>query len=54
MQATRGYMTPEVTGKFPGYLSPSADLRFEDIPNGLAAVSKAPAAGWLQILAYAG
>merc|ERR1712232_1186465 len=54
MLATMGYMTPEITGKFPGYLSPSSGLKFEDIPNGLAAVSKVPAAGWLQILAYAG
>merc|ERR1719210_245685 len=54
MLACMGYMTPEITGKFPGYLSPSADLKFADIPNGLAAVSKVPAAGWLQILAYGG
>merc|ERR1712113_983304 len=54
MLATMGYMTPEITGKFPGYLSPSAELKFQDIPNGLAAISKVPAAGWLQILAYGG
>jgi len=52
MLATMGYITPELVGKFPGYLSPSMDLRFEDIPNGLAAVSKVPLAGWQQILAY--
>jgi len=52
MLATMGYITPEITGKFPGYLSPSLGLKFEDIPNGLAAVSKVPAAGWMQILAY--
>merc|ERR1719461_1522753 len=52
MLATMGYMTPEITGKFSGYLSPSQDLKFEDVPNGLAAISKVPAAGWLQILAY--
>merc|ERR1711933_403847 len=40
-------------GKFPGYLSPSAGLKFADIPNGLAAISKVPAAGWGQIVAYA-
>merc|ERR1712050_807035 len=48
-----GYITPEITGKFPGYLSPSAGLKFADIPNGLAAISKVPAAGWGQIVAYA-
>merc|ERR1739845_300148 len=46
--------TPEITGKLPGYLSPSTGLKFEDIPNGLGAVSKVPAAGWLQIIAYFG
>merc|ERR1712066_732702 len=54
MLATMGYITPEITGKFPGYLSPSAGLKFEDIPNGLAAVSKIPALGWVQMIAYAG
>ncbi|KAL9139183.1 Light-harvesting complex [Amphidinium carterae] len=53
MLATMGYMTPELTGKFPGYLSPSAGLKFADIPNGLAAVSKVPAAGWAQVALYA-
>jgi len=47
-----GYITPEITGKFPGYLSPSEELTFNDIPNGLAAVSKVPAAGWAQVVAY--
>merc|ERR1712110_37682 len=54
MLATMGYITPEITGKLPGYLSPSAGLKFADIPNGLAAVSKVPAAGWVQIIAYFG
>jgi len=49
-----GYITPEITGKFPGYLSPSAELKFEDVPNGLAAISKVPGAGWAQITAYFG
>merc|ERR1711870_230961 len=54
MFACMGYMPPEITGKWPGYLSPSAGLKFADIPNGLAAISKVPAAGWFQILAYGG
>ena len=29
-------------------------MKFADIPNGLAAVCKAPALGWVQIFAYAG
>ena len=52
MLATVGYITPEITGKFPGYLSPSAGLKFADIPNGLAAISKVPQAGWGQIILY--
>ena len=28
------------------------DLKFADIPNGLAAIGKVPVAGWAQILAY--
>eukprot|EP00972_Heterocapsa_arctica_P052366 7703323-Heterocapsa_arctica.AAC.1 len=39
MYAAMGFITPEYF-KFLGYLSPSAGLRFEDVPNGLAAVSK--------------
>merc|ERR1719440_87714 len=54
MLATMGYITPEITGKIPGYLSPSAGLKFADIPNGLGAVSKVPALGWAQIAAYFG
>merc|ERR1712190_544952 len=54
MLATMGYITPELTGKFPGYLSNSAGLKFADVPNGLAAISKVPALGWAQIVAYCG
>merc|ERR1711869_3045 len=52
MLATMCYITPEITGKLPGYLSPSAGLKFADIPNGLGAISKVPNAGWAQIVAY--
>merc|ERR1740121_1823574 len=45
-------MTPEITGKLPGYLSPSMKLQFADIPNGLGALSKVPGVGWAQIFAY--
>merc|ERR1712032_1798985 len=40
--------------KSPGYLSPSFGIKFADIPNGLAAVSKIPVVGWAQIVIYAG
>jgi len=52
MLATMGYITPEITGKFPGYLSPSLGIKFEDIPNGLGAISKVGWEGWGQIIAY--
>merc|ERR1712156_603327 len=54
MLATMGYITPEITGKFPGFLSPSENLAFSDIPNGLGALSKVPFTGWVQMIAYAG
>jgi len=53
MLATIGYIVPEYF-KFPGYLSPSENLEFADVPNGLAALSKVPVAGWAQIFAFAG
>merc|ERR1711937_608160 len=52
MLATMGYITPEITGKFPGTLAPTTGLKFEDVPNGLAAISKVPFAGWWQIIIY--
>eukprot|EP00439_Symbiodinium_sp_Y106_P056014 s1121_g7.t2 len=53
MFATIGYMVPEYF-KFPGYLAPSANLKFADVPNGLAAITKVPAEGWLQWVALCG
>jgi len=35
-------------------LSPSADLHFDDIPGGIAAIGAVPTAGWLQIIAVVG
>ncbi|OLQ00217.1 Fucoxanthin-chlorophyll a-c binding protein F, chloroplastic [Symbiodinium microadriaticum] len=52
MLATMGYITPEIAGKWPGYLDPAGGLKFSDIPNGLAAISKVPAGGWTQILLW--
>merc|ERR1712203_927355 len=53
MFAAIGYIVPEYF-KWPGYLSPSAGLKFADVPNGLKAFSALPAAGWLQIVLFAG
>jgi len=52
MMATIGFITP-FYAKLPGYLSPSKDIKFEDIPVGITAISKVPAAGWVQILLFA-
>merc|ERR1712008_566096 len=52
MLATMGYITPELVGKFPGNISPSKGVTFDSIPNGLDAISKVPALGWVQIFAY--
>ncbi|CAK0824398.1 unnamed protein product [Prorocentrum cordatum] len=54
MLACMGFMTPEITGKLPGYLAPSAQLKFADVPNGLSALDAVPALGWAQILVYFG
>jgi len=54
MIACMGYIAPEAGPKFPGYLAPSMDLKFSDVPNGLAALSKVPAVGWMQIIAFIG
>merc|ERR1712028_23441 len=48
MIACIGYITPEYL-RFPGFCSPSNDLKFTDIPNGVAALYKIPAEGWAQI-----
>jgi len=53
MAAAIGYIVPEYY-KFPGYLSPSLGLKFSDVPNGLAALSKVPSLGWVQIIFFAG
>lgn len=31
-----------------GFLSPSQNLKFADVPSGIAAISKVPLEGWLQ------
>jgi hypothetical protein len=48
-----GVIVPEYF-MFLGYLSPSAGLRSEDVPNGLAAIGKVPVEGWLQWVVLCG
>jgi len=45
--------TPEYF-KLPGFLAPSANLKFEDVPIGIAAVGKAPVERWLRWVTLCG
>ena len=54
MLACMGCMAPGVAGKWPGDLSLPAGLAFAGSPHGLVVVSKLPALGWLQALAWGG
>merc|ERR1712203_1130221 len=47
MFACIGYIVPYYF-KLPGFLSPKSGLAFEDVPNGLAAITKVPSLGWVQ------
>ena len=53
MAATLGTLVQE-NYHFSGEISPSEGLRFEDIPNGLAALDVVPLAGWVQIAVVIG
>merc|ERR1719343_1933999 len=53
MWACLGYIVPEYF-RFDGFLSPSQGLKFADVPNGIAALSKVPAEGWAQIGVFCG
>ncbi|KAL9139325.1 Light-harvesting complex [Amphidinium carterae] len=53
MLACIGYIVPEYF-KFPGYISPSSGIKFADVPNGLAALTKVPSGGWAQYVYFCG
>merc|ERR1719433_2678063 len=53
MIACVGYIAPEFF-RWPGQISYSKSLDFMSIPNGLLAVSKVPAVGWLQAFVFCG
>lgn len=53
MLAILGHITAQ-NFRFPGMLSPSAGLSFADCPNGVAALSKIPIYGLLQIFLFIG
>lgn len=53
MAATVGMLVQQTT-RFEGYISPSADLKFSDLPNGLGALEAVPLAGWVQMIVVIG
>merc|ERR1719478_1810456 len=53
MLACLGVITTEAGIRFPGYLSKTLDLKFEDVPGGaLDSWAAVPDLGWLQIVAF--
>ena len=53
MLATLGVITTEAGIRWPGYISKTLDLKFEDIPGGaLDSWAAVPALGWLQIVSF--
>lgn len=53
MLATTGYITQEIL-RWPGYLSPSSQVKFAEIPNGIKGLAAVPPAGLAQILLFIG
>lgn len=53
MAATLGMLVQE-NYRFEGFISPSANIKFSDIPNGLAALDVVPLLGWVQIAVLIG
>ena len=53
MAATLGMLVQQ-NYCFQGYLSPSAGLKFSDVPNGLAALDVVPLLGWVQMAVVIG
>jgi len=53
MLATLGIITTEAGFRWPGYISKTLDLKFEDIPGGaLDSWAAVPDLGWLQIVGF--
>lgn len=53
MAATLGMLTQE-NYRFEGFLSPSSNLEFSEVPNGLKALDVVPLEGWAQIAVIIG
>jgi len=54
MLAVLGHITTTSGVRLPGYISNSQDLKFEDIPSGLAGLGAVPFAGIMQIFLFVG
>jgi light-harvesting complex I chlorophyll a/b binding protein 1 len=55
MAATLGMLVQQdPANRFAGALSPSGNLDFKDVPNGLAALNVVPLAGWVQMAVLIG
>ena len=53
MAATLGMLVQE-NYRFVGFLAPSENLSFSDVPNGLAALNVVPRLGWVQMAVVIG
>lgn len=53
MAATLGMLVQQTT-RFEGFLSPSQNLKFADVPNGLEALKVVPLEGWVQMAVVIG
>lgn len=53
MAATLGMLVQQTT-RFEGFLSPSQNLKFTDVPNGLEALKVVPLEGWVQMAVVIG
>ena len=51
--AVIGYLAQE-NFRIAGYLSPVDKLKFDDVTNGVAAITQVPVLGWLQLIALVG
>ena len=51
--AVVGYLAQE-NFRIAGYLSPVDKLKFDDVTNGVAAITQVPILGWLQLIALVG
>merc|ERR1719502_2367315 len=54
MAAVVGLLTTNAGFEFPGYLSKTADIKFEDVRRGAMGALDVPPLGWAQIIIFVG